>query len=318
MNVGRLIRDAWATTWRFRFLWVLALFAGSATGVSLGGGRSFGGQTNRGEVQRTAPEVTRYAEQGAQWAAAHVGLLVAAGVFAAAIGLALVVVWLIAQGGMAAATVELGTGHQATPGRAWRAGIHLFWRYAGLWLALALLSVAVAAVIGGSIALVVGFGAVTGSRLAVAVVALVLGVPLILALLALVVGTNIVVAYAQRAIAAEDEGPIAALRSGGRLLRTHLGESVLAWVVSLGLTVVAGIGIAMVVLLTAGILAGVGAGLWALAGTNAATIGYAILGGLTVLGVVALLAAITNTFFWNYWTLAYLRMSGRTQAPAGA
>src|SRR3954452_10643088 len=106
MNVGRLIGDAWATTWRSRFLWLLALFAGSATGVSLGGSRSMGWQTNRGELQRTPPEVARFLAGGAAWAAAHVGLLVAGGVFAAAVGLALMVVWLIAQGGMAEATVE--------------------------------------------------------------------------------------------------------------------------------------------------------------------------------------------------------------------
>jgi hypothetical protein len=299
-------------------LWALALFAGGASGVSFGSGRSFGWRANRGDGGPTPPAVAGYVDQGAAWAAAHIGLLVAAGVFAAVVALALAVVWLIAQGGMAEATVELGTGRRTTLGRAWRAGTRLFWRYAGLWLTLALLSFAVAAVIGGGVALVVGLGAVTGSRVAAVVMGLALGVPLVLALIALGVGANIVVAFAQRAIAAEDEGPIAALRSGWWLLRAHLGESVLTWIVSVGLTIVAGVGIALAAALTAGVLFGVGALLWALAGMSAATIAYAILGALVVLGVVLVLGAITNTFFWNYWTLAYLRLSGRTQAPATA
>jgi hypothetical protein len=38
MDYGALIREAWGTTWRHRFLWVLGLFAGGAVGVSAGGG----------------------------------------------------------------------------------------------------------------------------------------------------------------------------------------------------------------------------------------------------------------------------------------
>ena len=36
MDYGRLIQEAWALTWRYRFLWVLGCFAGGAVGASFG------------------------------------------------------------------------------------------------------------------------------------------------------------------------------------------------------------------------------------------------------------------------------------------
>jgi hypothetical protein len=58
----------------------------------------------------------------------------------------------IAQGSMAQATAELATGHVSSLRSAWGAGVHLFWRYVGLWLACVATVVLVAAV-----ALILGF-----------------------------------------------------------------------------------------------------------------------------------------------------------------
>ena len=55
LEYGALIRDAWQTTWRHRFLWILGLFAGGAVGVSFGGGA--GG--NGGADRRRFPPRTR-------------------------------------------------------------------------------------------------------------------------------------------------------------------------------------------------------------------------------------------------------------------
>ena len=39
MEYGKLIRDAWNITWRYRFLWVLGLLAGGSAGLpGLNGG----------------------------------------------------------------------------------------------------------------------------------------------------------------------------------------------------------------------------------------------------------------------------------------
>jgi hypothetical protein len=310
MDIASLIRDAWAATWRNRFLWVLALFAGGAAGVSTGGsGRNTNWQPNQAELDRVAPNVTRFGREFGEWAAAHTGLLVAAGLVAALVALTLLVVFFIAQGGMATATLELGTGHSTTLVQAWRAGLHFFWRYAGLWLMLALLAMAIAFITGLALALMAGFGVLTGTWVMSIAMLLAFGLPAIVIGLAVTIGLTIVVAYAQRAIAAEDTGPLGALTSAWTLLRGHVRQSLLAWVVSLGLAVVAGLAAGIVIVLAAGIVVLFGAMLWGLAGMGPALVLYGALGVLVVISLGLVLLAINNTFFWNYWTLTYLRIS---------
>jgi hypothetical protein len=323
LDIGRLIRDAWASTWRYRFLWVLALFAGGAAGGTVSGTRLHlnGGHAWRGPwrpdgvagsgASGVDASVARAFEDVARWVSGNLGLVAAAGVALLAIVVGLIVVWLIAQGGMAEATVELGTGRRTSLGRAWRAGAHLFWRYAGLWLSLLVLSMLVAAVVGSGVAFAAAVGALTGNPVATAAVALVVALPLVLVALACGAGISIVVAYAQRAIAAEDEGPLAALRSGWDLLRARPLESVLTWVVSLALAIGTGIAGALALLVAGGVLVGIGALLWSLAGMGAAVVTYAAVGVLALIVLGLAVAAVANTFFWNYWTLAYLRLTGR-------
>jgi hypothetical protein len=159
-----------------------------------------------------------------------------------------------------------------------------------------------------------GFFAVDAARGALLVVLMVLRVPLGLAALALAVVGSIVVAYAQRAVVLADEGPVAALGDGWRLFRGHMGTSVLTWLVNVALSIGAGIAAAVVLAIVFGLLGLVGLALWAALGTGAALIAYAALAGMAFVAVVITAAGIANTFFWHYWTLAYLRLSGALHA----
>ena len=38
----------------------------------------------------------------------------------------------------------------------------------------------------------------------------------------------------------------------------------------------------------------------------------------TVIGVLVLLAAVANTFFWSYWTLAYVRLEADNEGQLAA
>jgi hypothetical protein len=129
----------------------------------------------------------------------------------------------------------------------------------------------------------------------------------LLAAVPVAIGASIVVTFAQRAIAVEDLGPVGALGAGLRLLRGHLGESLLAWLIALAL----GFGAGPAVF----VLGGVGVGVWAVAGLSAPTVGYGVLAGLVLLAALLVVVGVANTFLWNYWTLAYLRLTG--QAAAG-
>jgi hypothetical protein len=148
-----LIRDAWGTTWRNRYLWVLALFAGGAVGVSGKGGfgppkgignrvgaevgeRGWGrgdwgdvgpfGAFRRGEwrLEETQAHIQGFIQNAVQWATANAGLIVAVAVLVALLAVGLVALGLIARGGMAEATVDLATGGSSSgcgvPERGWR------------------------------------------------------------------------------------------------------------------------------------------------------------------------------------------------------
>ena len=54
-----------------------------------------------------------------------------------------------------------------------------------------------------------------------------------------------------------------------------------------------------------------GAALFVAVGLSAPLFAYAGVGGLALLFGGLTLMGISNTFFWSYWTLVYLRLSGR-------
>jgi hypothetical protein len=140
------------------------------------------------------------------------------------------------------------------------------------------------------------------------------GIPLALAAIAVGISASIVVAYAQRAIFAEDIGPLAALQSGLRLLRAHPGASVLTWLINVALSIAAGF-VALVAIVAVLFVLGVpGLGLWALAGFTAPTFAYGAIVLVAVIAAGIVLGGIANSFMWNYWTLAYLQLSGRRPA----
>jgi hypothetical protein len=345
VDYGRLIQQAWSLTWRYRFLWLLGILAGGGVGLPALNGNAGGSgwRISSDELGPPNTQVAKWTSDVSAWAVANVGLLVMAGLLFVVLLVTLLILSLIAQGGMARATLELASGRSSTLSSAWQAGRQLFWRYAGLWLVLAgaaatvalAIAVMVAATIayapfGLLLALLVAAGAVFGfvrvilgmsgswsaPRWLIGLGATLFALPLFTILIVAALAVSIVVAYAQRAIAAEDVGPVAALRSGCRLLRLHIGESLLAWLINVALAIGAAIAVLAGVLSALLALVGVGAAIWAAAGFDTPTFVYMGLAALALLAVGLTLAGVANTFFWNYWTLAYLRLSGRAPAIA--
>ena len=311
MDYGRLIREAWRNTLRYRSLWLLGLFAGGAVGAASGGGG--GGRVETGDVEHLPAIEQRVGELGI-WLGEHAGLVVAGAALVLGLVLVVLAIAAIAEGGMAQATADVASGRTGSLRRAWGAGRRLFWRYVGLWLLLGVGAALVAGVVGLGAALfsaapVSGAASVGALTLAMSLAALGFG---------LAVGLNIVVAYAQRAIAIGDLGPLAALRAGWLLLRANLGTSVLVWLVNLVLATAAGLAIGLVLLLGIGLLVGLGALVWLSAGFSAPLFGYAVVGGIVLVAAALALAGAANTFFWNYWTLAYLRLAGHEEGLSAA
>jgi hypothetical protein len=95
-----------------------------------------------------------------------------------------------------------------------------------------------------------------------------------------------------------------------------MGDSLLTWLVNLGLAFAAAIAIVMALLGALVLLGGIGAIFFAVAGFTAPTVVYIGFGGIVFIAAVLTLAGIANAFFWTYWTLAYLRLTGRAAAAA--
>ncbi len=98
MDYGRLIQEAWALTWRYRFLWVLGFFAGGAVGASFGNGDAMPWRSNRPDGDRALPGAGATAEDVARWLAAHAGLVVLAAALLVLLGLVLLAAALGDQG----------------------------------------------------------------------------------------------------------------------------------------------------------------------------------------------------------------------------
>lgn len=322
MNYGTLVKDAWTTTWHHRFLWVLGLFAGSSAGPWLLGqnGNRLQYNVDRRELSGLDPEVSRALTSVAVYLGDHLTLVLAAVAALIVIGLGLVVLSVIGQGGMAKATAEIDQGREVSAGFAWRAGLRLFWRYLGLGLlifgAVIALALAIAIVFGAGVALaVVGGQAI---RISLIVVGVLVGISLILAAIPVGIAASIVVAYAQRAIAVEEIGPIQGLFSGWRVFRANLGTSLVIWLINLGLSIAAGIGFFLALTVVAGILVVIGGIVWAVVGGfSGAVIAYVVLAVLVAIAVLWWLSAVINTYFWSYWTTAYLRLTGKLAEAEG-
>lgn len=347
MDFQALIRKAWDATWHIRWLWVLGLFAG---GVSAGNGLSY--QFNGGPSRTTSmsPGSVPAIETGTLWLESHPALVAAIVGAAVLLIVALVVVSVISQGAISRATAEIAVGQPTTLGTAWREGLHLFWRFLGLGLLLMLAVLAVGLLVGTGIALMAlgwttgqPFGTIAGLVVlagvaaafvwltldlcravpldrriaaAVAIAGAILVVPI---LLFAAVASSLLVTYAQREIAVENIGPVDGLRRSWRLLREHLGESFLAWLVSVALSVVAAAGLFVAVALVALVLLAIGAGVFMLAGLGAPTISYAVVAGVAAVAAVLALVGLSNTFFWSFWTLAFLQLRGDERiAPSAA
>lgn len=345
MDYSSMIRQAWTITWRYRFLWLLGVLAGGAVGVpglGGGGGGNTGWRLERSDLERMNASLPVTAQEIGNWMSANIGLLLGLALLGALIILLLIILSFIAQGGMAQATANLLNGQPSSLSTAWSAGMRLFWQYVGLWLILVAATIVIAACVGvivaaavagfasnqpliaASLAIVVYLGIVLGFVLAVlrvtresdiprwvvVLASALFALPIVTVLLVVALMLSIVVAFAQRAIALENIGPLAAMRSGWQLAQAHLGETLLTWLVNLGLALASGIVLVTVALAALVLLAGVGAVVVSVVGFSAPTVLYAAIAGILFLAAVLTAAGIANTFFWTFWTLVYLRLRG--------
>jgi len=321
MNYGQIIRDAWATTWHHRFLWVLGLFTGTAVSTCSGVGNQFpsqmrSGQPGAGSIGAVPAEVERLVVSMGEWIVANLGTIIVAGIL---LSLLLLVVSIIARAGMTEATVDLARQRPTSLGQAWNAGRHLFWRFLGLALVPIALAIGVGFVsaVGAGLAIVTSALVAEGARGPIIGFWILLAVLAILALAVFAIGLSIVLAYAQRIVVVENAGFLTALGEGWQVMRTHLGSSLLTWLINIALAIGAEIAVGLVMFVVAALLVAVGFVIWTLTGFSVVTGVYVAIGMALAISLLWVMEAIVNTFFWSYWTFAYLRLTGSPAPAAG-
>jgi hypothetical protein len=318
VDYSALIQRAWSITWHHRFLWLLALFAGSGGATCSGGSGSTGAgggseDFDLDQLRRQAgPDVQRAFDEIARWIAQNIGLLLAIGAILALIMGVFLVFSLLCQGAIARATIDLALGRPTSLGQSLGDGRRLFWRYAGLLLIMLGLGLAVLLTLGVIGALFWAGRPGPGGPLGPFLVLIGLFGGSFLGLL--IVGgiiLGVIVAYAQRVIADEGLGPLAALGRGWRLLWSNKATSAIAWLVSIVVSIAAGLGIALGVVVLLIPLGIVGAIFFAAGGVSALSIGYAVLAGGVFFIALLVAAAALNALLWSLWTLIYLYVVGR-------
>ncbi len=312
MNYGELIKDAARIILRNRYLWFFGFFAG------VGGSSNFnfprgGGGFEDNDFDRSGASAQFLGQIPFDGPVSGVGVAALIGLvlLGLLIFLVFVILAVISNGGLADSVAAIDRGTRRSFGSTWRAGTSRFWRVLGYYIlffliGLALL-IAIAVPLGLVIAAVFAGTEATGARVVSVVLAALVGIPL---LIVVFVSLSIISQFALREIVVGGEGVLAAVGGGLRIFWQNLGRSILVWLIQIALIIVATIS-----LLLAGAIVGlvllVPTILLIVAQYTIAAIVTGVMAGLILVPLVIVVAAALGTFNHAYWTLAYLRISGR-------
>jgi hypothetical protein len=327
-DYSRLIKDSLSLTWRHKFLWFFGLFAAGNTTY---GGWSGNFNFSTGNGTGSGHTIDQGRNEVGDWISSHVGLIVAVGLALLAVG---ILVWLwsiICRGAVIGSVQDIREDKPSGFGSAFRRGRRSFGRLLLFDLLLLAIFMGIGVIVTALMLLIVFMALALGEAgriIAISIAGLVvlwlIGI-LIMTFgylscitfgIALVVPLTLIIVYATRAIVLDGERPISALRLGWRLMFETLSRSLLLFLMGAGLGIVANIGtlvavgVAAVPAIIAWIVTGTGG--WAVSGIVLSS----ILSLLPLL-VLILVVAVTNTYFTSFWTIIYLKLTGREpEAPA--
>src|SRR5438132_6833616 len=123
MKYGEMLTRALAISWRHKYLWLLALFAGEGAMFGLQNSRGLPGRQNGGGPQLG----TGASGQFTAWAAAHAGLLWSAAIVLVLVFIVLLFVSAVANGALIRAAAEHDQERPFGLRLAWRSGVRTFW-----------------------------------------------------------------------------------------------------------------------------------------------------------------------------------------------
>jgi hypothetical protein len=282
MNYDKALKRAWHITWKHKYLWFFGFFAGSGTGFNVPSGGGDGSGSSSSELW-SPPGVIGPDE---------ITLIIALVIVGVALGVLFLFLNTVSRGALIQCAYELDVGKPSSFRQGWHNGMKHLWRVLGITLLLGLIGLGYIVVVGTPLVLLGVFGG-TGGLIA----AIILGVLAVLALIPIAIGVTILNELAARETVLQGTGVRQSIRGAWQLIRTHVGTTLLVWLIQLGIM----LGATMVILVGAALLAvpfvllGIFVNMW-----------LGIIPGVLV-GIVyfVLMMAILGTFTSAFWTMAY-------------
>lgn len=301
MDYGKILSRAWQITWRWKVLWIFGFLASLGSGGGGGGGGS--GVNNGSRGAGNFPNFDISPQMG--------GLIIGLVCLALIIGLILWVLSIIGRGALIAGVQQVEDEGQTSFGSAWRVGLSRFWTIFGIGFLAALpILIIVLVLIGVGIAVAVGAGYnftndVPERALGVILPALACLIPLACVTVVLAVVLAQIQLYAERAAILEGHGWIEAFKRGWQVLKTHLGPTIIFWLIFL---LIGGVLAAIVV---GGILALALPAMALFGNNNPNALAVVTMCGGALVGfvILAVVGAIVQTFTSTTWTLVYRQLT---------
>ena len=315
MDFGEVLTKAWKIVWKFKILWIFGIFAGCGTnrGVNFNGGSSY----RTGGVSGSTPNLPPGFEDNML---RFLNFFKNPAVIAGFIGLICVFIIIAIFFGIVgriglikgAADADAGAEHLGF-GELWKSGLHFFWRFLGLSLLIGspIILIYLVLVIG---AILVFFAFLSGSQnssLGAASPALIALIPVLCVLMCVIFLLAIVIGFlspqAERAIVIENEGVISGIRRGWTVLTKNLGPILIVWLIVAAIGIVAGILLALPLLIVVVPLIIS----YFIGGGNASYTPLFIAGLCIVAYIPVSLVAngILMAYLESVWTLTYLRLT---------
>ena len=307
MDFGEVLSSAWRIIWKHKILWIFGIFAGCSRGGGGGGGNNGTQFSGRGG-QNPFPQFDQFANQFGNWIGNH--LWVVALFILVVLVLFLVGLFLgtIGRIGLIRGTFKADGGAEHLGFmELWDESLKYFWR---VFLLALLVGLAALVLVFALAVLAIGTAALTFG------IGFLCFIPLICVFALALVFAGVVIQQAEAAIVIENLGIMDGVRRGWDVVKTHLGPILIMWLILLVIGFVAGIVIALPVLITI-IPAAIAFGV---ANAQGTTFDYTpLIVGLVCCAVyfpfLLVLSGILEAYVQSAWTLTFLRLTRPKVAP---
>ncbi len=297
-----IIKKSWQIIWKYKWLWLFGFFAALGSG-----GSNFSNfsrySTNSGNTSTAGANFN-------QFVSTYVVLIIFVVLLLMAIGLAVTVASIIAQGALIGSAAAADKEEPASLRLGWQIGLKYFWRLLGLGLLVGLVILFIVAIPIAVIVAAVVIGASAGSSMTPALFCLLpVGLVFLLILFVVAVLLGVSANYGSRYIVLDGAGVIDGLKRGFSLLRLRWIDTLLMYLLMGVIGTVVGL-----VLLIPGAAIGLPALALLIGGVAAKSI-FIVATGVFVGMLAVLVMSILNGVFVAYssvvWTLVYRRLTAR-------